>query len=54
MSSYLFKYIEPDIEHGQYSKKVFISDIASTVSVFLNSPFPSGNIGNPLNDLLKR
>jgi len=42
------------INHGQSNEKVYVSDIASTVSVFLNSPFPSGNIGNPLNDLMKR
>ncbi len=41
------------ISHGQSNEKVFVSDIASTVSVFLNSPFPSGNIGNPLNDFMK-
>ncbi|WP_158551509.1 alkaline phosphatase family protein [Rhodohalobacter sp. SW132] len=42
------------ITHGQSNEKVYVSDIASTVSVFLNSPFPSGNIGNPLNDLMRR
>lgn len=29
--------------------RVYVTDIASTIAVFLNSPFPSGNIGNPLN-----
>jgi len=29
--------------------RVFVTDIASTVSVILNSPFPSGNLGDPLN-----
>ena len=42
------------ISHGQSNEKVFVSDIASTVSVFLNTPFPSGNIGNPLNDFMRR
>jgi arylsulfatase A-like enzyme len=42
-----------DIPAGQSNQKVFVSDIASTVAVYLNSPFPSGNIGNPLNDLMK-
>jgi predicted AlkP superfamily pyrophosphatase or phosphodiesterase len=42
-----------DIPHGQSNEKVYVSDIASTVSVYLNSPFPSGNIGNPLNDFMK-
>jgi len=34
-------------------EKVHVTDIASTVSVYLNSPFPSGNIGNPLNGFMK-
>lgn len=41
------------IPYGQSNEKVYVSDIASTVSVFLSSPFPSGNIGNPLNDYMK-
>lgn len=41
-----------DIPHGQSSAPVAPSDIASTLAVFLNSPFPSGNTGNPLNDLI--
>ncbi|TVS12825.1 MAG: alkaline phosphatase family protein [Wenzhouxiangella sp.] len=41
-----------DIPHGQSSAPVAPSDIASTLAVFLNSPFPSGNTGSPLNDLL--
>lgn len=40
------------IRHGQSNERVYVSDIASTISVFLNSPFPSGNIGNPLNDYI--
>ncbi len=42
-----------DIPHGQSGHKAYVSDIASTVSVYLNTPFPSGNIGNPLNDFMK-
>lgn len=42
-----------DIPAGQSNQKVYVSDIASTVAVYLNSPFPSGNIGNPLNDFMK-
>lgn len=38
---------------GQSTERVYVSDIASTVSIYLNSPFPSGNIGNPLNDLMR-
>ena len=41
-----------DIPHGQSSARVAPSDIASTLAVFLNSPFPSGNTGQPLNDHL--
>lgn len=41
-----------DIQHGQSSALVAPSDIASTLAVFLNSPFPSGNTGQPLNDLI--
>jgi len=41
------------IEDRQIYDKVYVSDIASTIAVFLNSPFPSGNIGNPLNGFLK-
>jgi arylsulfatase A-like enzyme len=37
---------------GQSVERVYVSDIASTLAIFLNSPFPSGNIGNPLNDLM--
>jgi predicted AlkP superfamily pyrophosphatase or phosphodiesterase len=43
-----------DIKPGQHYEKAYVSDIASTVSVFLNSPFPSGNIGNPLNGFMRR
>ncbi|MEX0770593.1 MAG: alkaline phosphatase PafA [Balneolaceae bacterium] len=42
-----------DVPQGQTSHPVFISDIASTVATFLNSPFPSGNTGNPMNDFMK-
>ncbi len=41
------------IPAGQSMEPVFVSDIAPTVATFLNSPFPSGNIGRPLNDLLR-
>jgi predicted AlkP superfamily pyrophosphatase or phosphodiesterase len=43
-----------DIPASQIYEKAYVSDIASTVSVFLNTPFPSGNIGNPLNGLMRR
>ena len=38
---------------GRSSHPVNISDIASTVATFLNSPFPSGNTGTPMNELMK-
>ncbi len=38
---------------GQSMERVYVSDIASTVAVYLNSPFPSGNTGNPLNDIMR-
>ncbi|TVP76464.1 MAG: alkaline phosphatase family protein [Gemmatimonadales bacterium] len=39
---------------GESSEPVYVSDIASTVSIYLKSPFPSGNVGRPLNDLMGR
>lgn len=41
-----------NITAGESNKRVHVSDIASTIAIFLKSPFPSGNIGNPLNDLM--
>lgn len=38
---------------GRSSHPVHISDIASTVATFLNTPFPSGNIGKPMNEWMK-
>jgi hypothetical protein len=38
---------------GRSSVPVDISDIASTVSEFLNSPLPSGNTGKPMNRYMK-
>lgn len=42
-----------NIPAGESVKPVHITDIASTVATFLNSPFPNGNMGNPLNDDIK-
>ncbi len=39
---------------GRSAHPVAISDIASTLAVFLRSPFPSGNTGNPMNELMRR
>jgi predicted AlkP superfamily pyrophosphatase or phosphodiesterase len=38
---------------GRSSHPVNISDIASTVATFLNSPFPSGNTGKPMNEFME-
>jgi hypothetical protein len=43
-----------DVPAGRSAHPVFISDIASTVATFLNSPFPSGNTGNPMNDHMRQ
>ena len=42
-----------DIEARQIYDKAYVSDIASTIAIFLISPFPCGNIGNPLNGLME-
>ncbi len=42
-----------DVPAGQSTELVYVSDIASTVATFLNSPFPSGNLGSPLNGLMR-
>ena len=42
-----------DVPNGQSAVRSYITDIASTVATFLNSPFPAGNTGNPLNDYMR-
>ncbi len=42
------------IQGGESHEPVHVSDIASTVSFFLNAPLPSGNVGRPLNDRMRR
>lgn len=42
-----------DVPAGRSSHPVNISDIASTVATFLHSPFPSGNIGKPMNEYMR-
>jgi predicted AlkP superfamily pyrophosphatase or phosphodiesterase len=42
------------IPPGESSELVHVSDIASTVSIYLKAPFPSGNVGRPLNGLMSR
>ncbi len=41
-----------DIPPGRSLHPVFISDIASTLAIILNTPYPSGNTGNPINDYM--
>ena len=41
-----------DIPAGQSTASVYISDIASTLANFLNTPYPTGNTGSPMNDLI--
>ena len=43
-----------DIPAGQSTETVYVKDIASTVAIYLNSPFPSGNIGEPLQHRMRR
>lgn len=42
-----------NVTAGRSAKRVYLSDIASTVATFLHSPLPSGNTGNPMNDYMK-
>ncbi|MEX0646924.1 MAG: alkaline phosphatase PafA [Balneolaceae bacterium] len=42
-----------DIPAGRSTQPVYISDIASTLAVYLNTPFPNGNTGNPMNHFMK-
>jgi hypothetical protein len=39
---------------GTSSTEASVTDIASTVATFLRSPFPSGNMGRPLNDYFRQ
>jgi hypothetical protein len=42
-----------NVTPGRSSHPTYISDIASTVATFLNTPFPSGNTGTPMNEFMK-
>lgn len=42
-----------DVPAGRSTQPVYISDIASTLAIFLNTPYPNGNTGNPMNDFMK-
>ncbi len=39
-----------NVPSGSSTAPVYISDIASTLAIFLNIPYTSGNTGNPMND----
>ncbi len=43
-----------NIPAGQSTETVYVKDIASTVAIYLNSPFPSGNVGEPLQHRMLR
>lgn len=43
-----------NIPAGKSTQPVYISDIASTLAVFLNTPFPNGNTGNPMNHYMEK
>jgi predicted AlkP superfamily pyrophosphatase or phosphodiesterase len=40
------------IQHGESSKPYFMTDIAPTVSSLLKIQFPSGNVGNPITEVI--
>lgn len=42
-----------NVPAGRSTEPVYITDIAPTVSVFLNAPFPSGTTGVPINHLMR-
>jgi len=42
------------IEHGESNKAYNMTDIAPTVSALLRIQFPSGNIGNPITEVIGR
>jgi len=42
------------IQHGESNKPYFMTDIAPTVSSLLKIQFPSGNVGNPITEVIGR
>ncbi len=44
----------PGITPGRYSRNVNTSDIASTLSLLLGIEYPTGNLGKPLEEALKK
>lgn len=42
------------IKHGESNKPYFMTDIAPTVSALLKIQFPSGNVGNPITEVIGR
>ncbi len=43
-----------NVPAGQSTETVYVRDIASTVAIYLNAPFPSGNVGEPLQHRMNR
>ncbi|REC41936.1 alkaline phosphatase PafA [Chryseobacterium sp. 5_R23647] len=42
------------IKHGESNKQYHMTDIAPTVSALLHIQFPSGNVGNPITEVIGR
>ncbi|MFY1047357.1 alkaline phosphatase PafA [Chryseobacterium sp. GP-SGM7] len=42
------------IKHGESNKQYFMTDIAPTISALLHIQFPSGNVGNPITEVIGR
>lgn len=43
-----------DIPAGRTTEPVFITDISATLAIFLNTPYPNGNTGTPMNHFIRR
>ena len=43
-----------DIQAGRTTEPVYITDIAATLAVFLNTAYPNGNTGNPMNHFMRK
>lgn len=43
-----------DIPAGRTTEPVYITDIAATLAVFLNTAYPNGNTGNPMNHFMRK
>jgi arylsulfatase A-like enzyme len=43
-----------DIPVGRTTEPVYITDIAATLAIFLNTPYPNGNTGTPMNHFMRK